>query len=101
MLVSTYAQATAGTPLAMRFDPADGSFRYRYRPDPAITAPTRIFVSPLHYPRGYRVGVDGGRVVSRSARQVLVAAGSDGVVTIRVTRLAPGEPNSTGGRSTQ
>jgi len=97
MLVRTYAQATAGTPLAMRFDPADGSFRYRYRPDPAITAPTRIFVSPLHYPDGYRVRVDGGRVVSRSARQVLVAAGSNTVVTVRVVR----EPNRTGGRSTQ
>jgi endoglycosylceramidase len=85
----------------MRFDPADGSFRYRYRPDPAITAPTRIFVSPLHYPDGYRVRVDGGHVVSRSARQVLVAAGSNQVVTVRITRLSPGEPNPAGGRSTQ
>lgn len=101
MLVRTYAQATAGTPLAMRFDPADGSFRYRYRPDPAITAPTRIFVSPLHYPDGYRVRVDGGRVVSRAPRQVLVAAVSNEVVQVRITQHTRREPNPAGGRSIQ
>jgi endoglycosylceramidase len=88
LLVRTYAQATAGTPLAMHFDPHDGAFRYRYRPDPSITAPTSIFVSPLHYPDGYRVTVDHGSVVSRSARQVLVRADSGEVVTVRVVRRA-------------
>lgn len=97
LLVRTYAQATAGTPLEMSFEPADGSFRYRYRPDPEIDAPTRIFVSPLHYPDGFRVRVDGGRVVSRSARTVLVAAGSDRDVTVVVDR----EPNAGGVRSTR
>jgi endoglycosylceramidase len=98
MLVRTYAQATAGTPLAMSFDPHDGAFRYRYRPDRTITAPTRIFVSPLHYPDGYRVRVDHGRVVSRSAHRVLVAAdrGAD-TVTVRVVR----EPNTPRERSTR
>ena len=88
LLVRTYAQATAGTPLAMHFDPHDGAFRYRYRPDPSITAPTRIFVSPLHYPHGFRVSVDHGSVVSRSARHVLVRADSGQVVTVRVVRRA-------------
>jgi endoglycosylceramidase len=86
LLVRTYAQATAGTPLAMRFDTHDGAFRYRYRPDRSITAPTRIFVSPLHYPHGYRVSVDHGHVVSRSARGLLVAADSAQDVTVRVVR---------------
>jgi hypothetical protein len=88
LLVRTYAQATAGTPLAMHFDPHDGAFRYRYRSDPSITAPTRIFVSPLHYPHGYRVVVDHGSVVARSAREVLVRADSGQVVTARVVRRA-------------
>lgn len=98
VLVRTYAQATAGTPLTMSFDPHDGAFGYRYRPDPGVTAPTRIFVSPLHYPHGWRVTVDHGRVVARSARQVLVAAAPEaGVVTVRVVR----EPNGPGERSTR
>ncbi|MDQ6525684.1 cellulase family glycosylhydrolase [Nocardioides sp. LHD-245] len=59
-LVRTYAQATAGTPLAMAFDVGTGDFSYRYRSN-AVDAPTEIFVSPLHYPGGYDVTVTGGR----------------------------------------
>ena len=84
-LVRTYAQATAGTPLLMRFDHGTGGFLFRYRPDPDIDAPTRIFVSPLHYPTGRRVQVDRGRVVHRSARILAVEAASDRVVTVRIT----------------
>ena len=83
-LVRTYAQATAGTPLTMRFDTTTGDFTFRYRPDPSITAPTRIFVSPLHYPDGYRVEVRGGRVVQRDPRHLSVRAASTKVVTVRV-----------------
>jgi hypothetical protein len=90
LLVRTYAQATAGTPLAMRFDPQDGSFRYRYRPAPAVTAPTRIFVSPLHYPDGWRVRVENGRVVRRTDRVLLVQARSEKPVIVRVARELPG-----------
>jgi endoglycosylceramidase len=85
-LVRTYAQATAGTPLLMRFDHASGDFLFRYRPDLAIDVPTRIFVSPLHYPAGRRVQVDHGRVVHRSPRILAVEATSERVVTVRITR---------------
>lgn len=85
-LVRTYAQATAGIPLAMHFSTETGAFRFRYRPDRSITAPTEIFVSPLHYPHGYRVVVDHGRVVQRSTRHLAVRATSDRVVTVRVVR---------------
>ncbi|WP_372729168.1 cellulase family glycosylhydrolase [Nocardioides sp.] len=84
-LVRTYAQATAGTPLRMRFDTTTGDFTFRYRPDRSITAPTRIFVSPLHYPRGYRVRVRGGRVLDRDRRHLRVRATSPGTVVVRVT----------------
>ncbi len=83
-LVRTYAQATAGRPLAMRFDATTGAFRFRYRPDRRIKAPTDIFVSPLHYPRGYRVLVDNGRVVRREARHLHVRPTSRQPVTVRV-----------------
>ena len=85
-LVRTYAQATAGIPLAMRFDAQDGDFRFRYRPDRRITAPTEIFVSPLHYPRGWKVRVTHGRVVERKGSRLVVRATSARPVTVTVTR---------------
>jgi endoglycosylceramidase len=87
-LVRTYAQATAGTPLRMRFEHRDGDFLLRYRPDPAIDAPTRIFVSPLHYPAGYRMRITNGRVGHLSPRLVTVEATSQRLVTVRITRDA-------------
>ena len=71
VLVRTYAQAVAGTPLVMRFRPGSGRFWFRYRPDRSMTAPTRIFVSPLHYPHGYTVAVEHGSY-RRAGRYVLV-----------------------------
>lgn len=85
-LVRTYAQATAGTPLQMSFKTGTGEFRFRYRPDRSIGAPTRIFVSPLHYLRGYEVTVVNGRIVSQSKRRLLVRATSNQAVTVRVSR---------------
>jgi len=85
-LVRTYAQATAGTPLEMRFDTGTGAFRYRYRPDPSIEAPTEIFVSPLHYPRGWRVRVTHGSAVKRGKTRLLVTADGSRPVTVRVVR---------------
>ena len=85
-LVRTYAQATAGTPLAMCFDVQNGDFRFRYRPDRRISAPTEIFVSPLHYPDGWKVRVANGRVVTRKGTHLAVRATSARPVTVRVTR---------------
>ena len=85
ILVRTYAQAVAGTPLVMRFQPGSGRFWFRYRPDRSITAPTRIFVSPLHYPHGYRVSVEHG-TYRRAGRYVLVKASSTRAVSVRIQR---------------
>ena len=71
--------------------PRPGGFDYRYRPNRAITAPTVIFVSPLHYPRGFRVVVDGGRVVRRDARHLYVRPTGTGR-EVRV-RIVPGRGN--------
>jgi hypothetical protein len=38
-----YPMATAGEPLSIHWDRKKGLFRYQYRADPAITAPTEIF----------------------------------------------------------
>jgi endoglycosylceramidase len=84
-LVRTYAQRTAGRPLAMRFDTASGAFRFSYRPNRRISAPTVIFVSPLHYPGGYRVAVSGGTAVRQPGRMLHVTPTSDGPVTVTLT----------------
>lgn len=84
-LVRTYAQATAGTPLAMSFDTESGDFRFRFRPDPSIRQPTEVFVSPVHYPDGYRVRVDGGSAVRRPGGMLLVRPASGRPVTVVLT----------------
>ena len=62
-LVRTYPQATAGTDLAYDYDAETGRFTMSYRADPSITAPTRIFVSPLTSPHGFDVTASAGSVV--------------------------------------
>nr|NYG11242.1 endoglycosylceramidase [Nocardioides lianchengensis] len=96
-LVRTYAQRTAGTPLAMRFDSRTGAFRFRYRPDRRITAPTQVFVSPLHYPHGYDVRVSGGRVVKRDGRLLSIRATGRKVVRIRIVDRSENRERTAGG----
>jgi len=84
-LVRTYPQATAGVPQSLSFDSDTGAFSYNYKPLP-IDAPTVIFVSPLHYPHGHTVSVDGGKVVGDpdAGRIKVVATGTTPVtVTIK------------------
>jgi hypothetical protein len=69
----------------MHFRPGSGRFWFRYEPDPSVTAPTRIFVSPLHYPHGYRVSVQHG-TYRRAGRYVLVRANSTRAVSVRIQR---------------
>ena len=87
-LVRTYAQATAGRPVEQRFDPASGSFTFRYRPDPSITAPTSIVVPQRAYPGGYVAEVTGGVVTSPqdSGRLTVRADPGAELVTVRVER---------------
>jgi hypothetical protein len=57
--VRPYARATAGEILEMRFSARRGTFLFRYRPDPAIAAPTEIFVPEIQYPGGFTVETEG------------------------------------------
>lgn len=87
-LVRTSAQATAGTPLQQRFEPATGDFLLRYRPDHAITAPTSIVVPQRAYPTGYTAAVTGGHVTSapNSGRLTVVADPGSTEVVVTVKR---------------
>jgi endoglycosylceramidase len=87
-LVRTYAQATAGTPLSQRFDPATGAFTFRYRPDRSITAPTSISVPGRAYPDGYVAEVRGGTVTSSpdAGRVTVEPDATSDEVSVHVTR---------------
>ncbi len=88
VLERTYPQYTAGTPLALSFNPDTAEFNYRYTPR-AAGGPTEIYVPvALHYPNGYDLVVSGARVVSPSgaARLMLENETGAGEVTVRITR---------------
>ena len=55
--IRPYARATAGEPLRQVFDRRRGHFVLEFRPDPAVTAPTEVFVPGLQYPNGCRLEV--------------------------------------------
>jgi hypothetical protein len=83
-LVRTYPQATAGTPTKISYDATTGLFSMTYTPNPKITRPTQIFVSPLTSPHGYAVTVTGGSA-TKSGSIVQVRATSTKPVVVRVT----------------
>jgi len=58
--VRPYAHKIAGQPLEMAFDPGRRRFTFAFRHDPAVSAPTEIFVPSFQYPRGCRVKVSDG-----------------------------------------
>jgi hypothetical protein len=54
-VVRPYPRAVAGRPLRMSFDMRSRRFEFEYEPDPALSAPTEIFVPAYQYPHGIRV----------------------------------------------
>jgi len=85
LLVRTYPQATCGTPQTIDFDPHTGDFDYTYVAGSCHGRPTEIFVSPLHYPGGYDIDVDGGALAGTAPHhRVLVHAAPGAEVTVRV-----------------
>jgi hypothetical protein len=59
-VVRPYAQATAGEPLHMSFDILRRRFKFEFRHDAAVTAPTEFFIPNYQYPQGYCVNVSDG-----------------------------------------
>jgi endoglycosylceramidase len=72
-LYHPYAQAIAGTPLAMAWDATSRTFTVSYRPKRS-TGLTEVFVPPGFYRHGARVQVTGGRVTRHHDGRFLVAA---------------------------
>ncbi len=70
--VRPYAPKTAGEPLRMAFDVKRRVFEFEFQHDPAVTAPTEIFVPTYQYPQGYSVEVSDGTCERLSADQTLI-----------------------------
>lgn len=70
-VVRPYASKTAGEPLRMSFDVKRKRFDFEFRHDPAVDAPTEIFVPNFQYPHGIRVSVSDGTFAHDRQRQVL------------------------------
>ena len=71
-VVRPYPLATAGIPLRLEFDYRTGAFEYSFKDaGDGKTAPTRLFIPNLHYPRGIRVWLSDGEYRHDSAQQVL------------------------------
>lgn len=90
VLIRTYPQAIAGTPVSFSFDPASKAFTLVYDADPAIDAPTEIFIPVArHYGGHYTVSVEGpASVTSLPDAPLLTLAGTGaGRVTVRVARV--------------
>jgi hypothetical protein len=76
--VRPYARAVPGLPLEMRYDMGRRTFELVYRHDPAVQAPTEIYVPRLHYPHGYHVQVSDGEWEALDAEQLLLYRHSTG-----------------------
>jgi endoglycosylceramidase len=75
VLVQPYAQAVAGTPTSISYNPSTRVFTLAYTPNPKISAPTIVFV-PINslynvYPHGYCVAASGATVGGQGSDRLL------------------------------
>jgi hypothetical protein len=70
-VVRPCAIAVSGEPLRMRFDLATRVFELAFRHDPAVRAPTEIFVPHRHYPAGVEVEISSGTFALDEENQIL------------------------------
>jgi endoglycosylceramidase len=100
VMAEPYPRLVAGTPRAYAFHPGTRVFQLRY----STTGPggrrfgpgscTAVVVPPVQYPAGYRVTVDGGRVVSRPDAGVLEIE-STGLAQVVTVTVRPGTSGGT------
>lgn len=85
-LARTYPVAVAGMPTSFSFDPKTAAFRFVYRANPAVAAPTLIFVPvAIHYPTGYCAAAVDAAVVSAPGATNLVVRNDPGDALVTVT----------------
>jgi hypothetical protein len=70
-VIRPYPRAIAGQPIRLHFDYRTAHFELEFEHDPAVTAPTEIFVPRYQYPDGARVSVSDGTSDLDLAQQTL------------------------------
>ncbi len=84
-LAQTYAEAIAGTPTSMTFDPRTAAFSLSYVANDAVRAPTVVFVPiKYHYPKGYCATASGASIVSAPGAAHLKVLNVPGASTVTV-----------------
>jgi hypothetical protein len=71
-VIRPYARAIAGEPLRMAFDYRRGRFELEFRHDPAVQAPTEIYLPNFHYGEGCRITVPDGEYEVNLEQQELI-----------------------------
>ena len=84
-IVRPYARKVAGEPLRMSFDLATRTFEFAWKPDPAVTPPTEIFVPDLQYPQGIVAEVSGGSYRRDGQSLFIESAPDQSIQTVRIT----------------
>ncbi len=71
-VVRPYPRAIAGELLKSSFFPHSRVFKLIFKHDPAISAPTEVYVPNYHYPHGYSIWVSDGRYEIQRSNQTLL-----------------------------
>ncbi len=71
-LLRPYPMKIAGEPLEMDFDCRSGVYRFRFRHDPQVSAPTELYLPAYQYPHGCQVSVSDGEAQVDLAEQRLI-----------------------------
>ncbi len=70
-VIRPHARAIAGEPVRMAFDYRRGRFEFEFRHDPAVQAPTEIYLPNYHYGEGCRITVSDGTYEVDQEQQTL------------------------------
>ena len=75
-VVRPYPERTAGTPVELSFEPVGRVFRYRWRPDPQVQAPTLISIPSGTWPGGFDATCTGCEAKAEGLRLRLTSSGA-------------------------
>jgi len=87
--VRPYVRACQGVLTSMTFDRATGDLRFAFDADPAIAAPTEVYLPAAQYPAGLALDAPGLRVqMPRSGSMALLHATAPGRYAVVVRRAS-------------
>jgi len=85
--VRPYVRATQGVLRAMTFDRQTGGFSFRFDADPAINAPTELYIPAVHYAGGVQIDAPGLTIQKTRDPQVIqISAPAVRTYTVTIKR---------------